>query len=189
MELSAADMAAYMPVVRSVVMRFLGRVPANVLREDLIAAGTFGLIDALRKDAKFTVSRGAGFDWYARVRIRGAVLDELRSQDWLSRRERVRVRLANKDRDVGATVVPFTEEHDALAARLTPQELLEVRHEQEALAVAIENLPERERRIVRMHYFEDVQFKAIAKELGVSEPRISQLHTRALTMLRESVAA
>lgn len=183
---SASEMAAYMPIVQSVVIRFLGRVPANVLRDDLIAAGTFGLIDAFRKNPG---ERAAGFDWYARVRIRGAVLDELRSQDWLSRRARGRVRKANKDKDLGSTVVPFTEEHEALTTDPTPHELLELRHEHEALASAIENLPERERRIIRMHYFEGVQFKAIAKELGVSEPRISQLHMRAISALRDQVAA
>lgn len=129
MQPTAAEMASYMPVVQSVVHRFLGRLPPNVLREDLIAAGTYGLIDAFRKNPE----RKEGFD--------GAEL------------------------------------------------LLELRHEQEALASAIESLPEREQKIVRMHYFEGVQFKAIAKELGVSEPRVSQLHTRAMTMLRERVAA
>jgi RNA polymerase sigma factor for flagellar operon FliA len=185
MEVSAADIAAYMPVVESVVMRFVRRVPVCVLREDLIAAGTFGLIDAFRRN---TGKRDAAFDWYARVRIRGAILDELRTQDWLSRRARVHVRLATKDKDLGATIVPFGEEHEQGDA-LTPEDLLELRHEQEALACAIENLPERERRIVRMHYFEGVQLQAIAKELGVSKPRLSQLHTRAMTMLRETVAA
>src|SRR5258708_36029713 len=80
------ELALYMPLVHQVVGRVLRKLPPNVLRDDLVAAGSFGLIDALRK----SVDRGPAFDWYARIRIRGAVVDELRSQDWLTRRGRTR---------------------------------------------------------------------------------------------------
>src|ERR1700733_544925 len=70
------ELTLYMPLVHQVVGRVLRKLPPNVLRDDLVAAGAFGLIDALRK----SVDRGPAFDWYARIRIRGAVVDELRSQ-------------------------------------------------------------------------------------------------------------
>jgi len=80
------ELTLYMPLVHQVVCRVLRKLPPNVLRDDLVAAGAFGLIDALRKSPE----RGPAFDWYARIRIRGAVVDELRSQDWLTRRARTR---------------------------------------------------------------------------------------------------
>src|SRR5215467_8820453 len=81
------ELALYMPLVHQVVGRVLRKLPPNVLRDDLVAAGSFGLIDALRK----SVDRGPAFEWYARIRIRGAVVDELRAQDWLTRRARTRL--------------------------------------------------------------------------------------------------
>ena len=85
---AAAEVTELMPLVHHAVGTMLKRLPPNVLRDDLVAAGTFGLLDALRRQAP--AERGVEFGWYARVRIRGAILDELRSQDWLSRRARRR---------------------------------------------------------------------------------------------------
>ena len=81
------ELTSYMPLVHQVVARLLRKLPPNVLRDDLVGAGAFGLIDALRK----STDRGPAFEWYARIRIRGAVVDELRTQDWLTRRARTRV--------------------------------------------------------------------------------------------------
>jgi RNA polymerase sigma factor for flagellar operon FliA len=87
------DITEYMPLVHQVVARLLRRLPPNVQREDLIAAGSYGLVDALRKSP----DRGPAFEWYARIRIRGAAVDELRSQDWLTRRARTRVAKAQAE--------------------------------------------------------------------------------------------
>src|ERR1700730_1751196 len=98
------ELTLYLPLVHQVVGRVLRKLPPNVLRDDLVAAGSFGLIDALRKSA----DRGPAFDWYARIRIRGAVVDELRTQDWLTRRARTRVTKAQAHGEArGATVVGF----------------------------------------------------------------------------------
>src|SRR5438094_3887943 len=75
------DLLPYMPLVHEEVGRMLRRLPPSVQKDDLIAAGTCGLMDALRKNA--VSERGPQFEWYARIRIRGAVLDELRNEDWL----------------------------------------------------------------------------------------------------------
>lgn len=186
---SDAELREYLPLVRPIVMRFLRRLPPNVLRDDLMAAGTYGLLDALRKHQ---TERGPAFEWYARVRIRGAILDELRTQDWLTRRARTRATDANEGRgSSGAAVVGIDDLPESTRAGLsdttesTPFDHLVTAREQSALAGAVSQLKERERMIVTLYYFQGVQFKTIAAKLGVSEPRISQLHSRAMGQLRE----
>src|SRR5271166_1885668 len=181
------DLALYMPLVRQVVGRVLRKLPPNVLRDDLVAAGAFGLIDALRKSA----DRGPAFDWYARIRIRGAVVDELRAQDWLTRRARTRVSQAQAQGTGGsAAVIGFDDLPEVQSqgfideSAATPQEQVERRLDRVALEAAVSLLPEREAKIVGWHYFEGIPFKTIAGRLGVSEPRISQLHARAIGRLR-----
>lgn len=185
------ELTLYMPLVHQVVCRVLRKLPPNVLRDDLVAAGAFGLIDALRK----SVERGPAFDWYARIRIRGAVVDELRSQDWLTRRARTRVAKAQAQGESGgASVVGFDDLPESQAhafvdeAMASPQEQVERRMDRVALERAVKLLPEREANIVGWHYFEGIPFKTIASRLGVSEPRVSQLHARAMGRLRETLA-
>jgi RNA polymerase sigma factor FliA len=186
-KVTAQDVRDYMPLVHGLVSSFMAKLPPNVLRDDLVAAGTFGLVDSLRKNPD---NRGPAFEWYARVRIRGAILDELRAQDWLTRRARARV---SAEATTGMhTVVSFDDlpiamSHLADEGARTPLELTIEGFERHALDGAVESLPERERTIVRMHYFNGEQFKTIAQALGVSEPRISQLHTRAVAMLKEAM--
>jgi RNA polymerase sigma factor for flagellar operon FliA len=184
------DLELYMPLVRQVVGRVLRKLPPNVLRDDLIGAGTFGLVDALRKSA----DRGPAFDWYARIRIRGAVVDELRAQDWLTRRARSRIVRAQADGSGGGVAVigfddlPEVQAHGfADEAAPTPQEQVERRLDRIALESAVAQLPEREAKIVAWHYFEGIAFKTIAVRLGVSEPRVSQLHARAIGRLRTTM--
>jgi RNA polymerase sigma factor for flagellar operon FliA len=185
------DLALYMPLVRQVVGRVLRKLPPNVLRDDLIAAGTFGLVDALRKSA----DRGPAFDWYARIRIRGAVVDELRAQDWLTRRARTRVARAQALGLGGsAAVIGFDDLPEVQSqgfideSAASPQEQVERRLDRVALEAAVAQLPEREAKIVGWHYFEGIPFKTIAGRLGVSEPRVSQLHARAIGRLRTTMA-
>jgi len=181
-----------MPLVHKEVARRLRRVPPNVLRDDLVAAGSYGLLDALRKSPE----RGPAFEWYARVRIRGALVDELRSQDWLSRRARTRTTQARAEGTTGSTsVVGFDDLPNSQAERfadetsLTPLEAVERRADRSRLERVVALLPERDADIVTWHYFDDVPFKAIAARLQVSEPRISQLHTRAMGQLRATLTA
>jgi RNA polymerase sigma factor for flagellar operon FliA len=184
------ELASYMHLVHQVVGRLLRKLPPNVLRDDLLAAGAFGLVDALRKSAE----RGPAFDWYARIRIRGAVVDELRAQDWLTRRARTRIERAQARGELGGvSVVGFDDLPEAQAqsfvdeSATTPQEQAERNMDRLALERAVALLPEREGNIVGWHYFDGVPFKTIAVRLGVSEPRISQLHSRAMGRLREAL--
>jgi RNA polymerase sigma factor FliA len=169
---------AYLPLVRRVVRQLARRLPANVQRDDLLAAGVFGLIDSLRRNGG---DGGAAFEWYARTRIRGAIFDELRAQDWLSRRARAAA-------GVPACFVSFedvaNDDESGLASPDDPSEAFEARSLCRALGRALSQLPERERTVVGRHYFEGAKLKEIGAELGVSEPRISQLLARAIERLR-----
>jgi RNA polymerase sigma factor for flagellar operon FliA len=185
---TAAEVTQYLPLVNQVVARFMSKLPPNVLRDDLMAAGTYGLIDSLRKNGS---ERTATFEWYARIRIRGAILDELRSQDWLTRRARSHVVSAHGvDAGRRSAAVALDDMPSAdVASAPSPYDSVCERRQRNALATAVATLPDRERQIITRHYFEDAQFKTIAQELGVSEPRISQLHARAVSMLRVKMAA
>src|SRR5215472_3945033 len=134
------ELTLYMPLVHQVVARVLRKLPPNVLRDDLVAAGAFGLIDALRK----SVDRGPAFDWYARIRIRGAVVDELRTQDWLTRRARTRAAKAQAQGvGRGAAVVGFDDLPESQAHAFvdesvaSPQEQVERRMDRLALERAV----------------------------------------------------
>jgi RNA polymerase sigma factor for flagellar operon FliA len=181
------ELELYMPLVHQIVARVMRKVPPNVLREDLTSAGSLGLVSALRKNTE----RGSAFDWYARIRIRGAVVDELRAQDWLSRRQRTRVTRAKAEgTGGGAAIVRFDDLSEGQAGAFadessgTPEEQAGLRLDRRILQHAVGRLPEREGNIVAWHYFEDASFKSIATRLGVSEPRVSQLHSRAIGFLR-----
>lgn len=185
-------LAKYIPLVRQIAGGFQRKLPRNVLRDDLIAAGMSGLWDAIRKHG---LEETENFDWYVRVRVRGAILDELRAQDWLPRRARAAA--AERANTAGVAVaapvvlrfdeISETEQARCLATgdSSNTERTVEAKFAKEALARVVEQLPERERHIVSMHYFKGMKFKELGKMLGVSEPRISQLHSRAMGRLRD----
>jgi RNA polymerase sigma factor for flagellar operon FliA len=174
-----AEVAAYLPLVRRIAQHLHRRCPPSVQLDDLVAAGSVGLFDALRRSGP---DRGQAFEAYACLRIRGAIIDELRALDWLSRGER---RAMRRNEGAFTTVVGFddlpasfdAEAHDAAGA-------LETAELRDQLAEAISHLPEREAGILAMHYCRGRAFKEIASELNVTAGRVSQLHTRAVQMLQ-----
>ncbi|MEP7053175.1 MAG: sigma-70 family RNA polymerase sigma factor, partial [Pseudomonadota bacterium] len=187
-QISAELLLRYEPLVRKIAGGFQRKLPRNVLREDLIAAGMSGLWDAIRRHPD---GPSESFEWYVRVRIRGAILDELRAQDWLPRRARAAAEAASgTDAYVPPpAVVRFDdvsewEQNRCLADASSSEAAVAAKFAQETLAKAVEQLPERERHIVSQHYFRGVKFKDLGAELGVSEPRISQLHSRAIQRLK-----
>ena len=188
-------LSTYTPLVRQIAGGFQRRLPRNVLREDLIAAGMSGLWDAIRRHAD---KPSESFEWYVRVRIRGAILDELRAQDWLPRRARAAAAEANEQGDTARVFAPAVvrfddvsewEQNRCLATLASSEAAVDAKFTRETLARAVEQLPTRERHIVAAHYFRGVKFKDLGTELGVSEPRISQLHSRAMQRLRVIMAA
>ena len=151
-------------------------------------AGMSGLWDAIRRQNEHPRS---SFEWYVRVRIRGAILDELRAQDWLPRRARAAVAADTQRTKVAPFVVRLDDisEWDqgrclATGEAANSESAVDAKLESERLAQAVLELPERERHIVSMHYFKGVRFKDLGAELGVSEPRVSQLHSRAMRRLK-----
>jgi RNA polymerase sigma factor for flagellar operon FliA len=180
---NATELRDYLPLVQQTVLRMMARLPPNVLKEDLIAAGTYGLLNALRRSE----DRGPAFEWYARIRIRGAVVDELRAQDWLSRRARARrtsVSGSDPRAVIGFDDLPEQGQELEGPDAPDPDELVDTHRSWQSVHAAIGTLPARERRLVEMHYLQGRPLKDVATELGVSEPRVSQLHARAMTMLR-----
>jgi RNA polymerase sigma factor FliA len=170
------EFARLLPLVHQTASRLMRRLPSSIQRDDLIAAGTVGLLQALR-DGRNTGDEM--FAAYARIRIRGAMLDELRRGDWAPRRKRggesPPVAVVRFD-DLPPTVV-------FAADGTSPLERLEQARELSAMTGAMELLPEREREILRLRYFEQVPSKSIAASMGLSEARVSQLHARATARL------
>jgi RNA polymerase sigma factor FliA len=181
---------AHLSLVHQVVAPIARRVPASVLRDDLLAAGIYGLVDSLRKNGG---DGGSTFEWYARMRIRGAVLDELRAQDWLTRRARDAVNASAQQEQPDVEPVTFVgldelstiDEQEFLASSdHDPAATYEAKEMYQLLAHGLDKLPERERKVVGMHYFEEARFKDIGAELGISETRAWQLHARAIGRLK-----
>lgn len=149
--------------------------------EDLEAAGIVGLIQAVDR---FDPARGIPFEGYAALRVRGAMLDEVRRLDDLSRTARVHAR---DDGHHGAVSLEFLQERGELG---DPTEIAEVdvRTESDGLRDDVERalatIPVRERSILASYYNDGLTLAAIGRRLGVSEARVSQLHTRAIGQLR-----
>jgi RNA polymerase sigma factor for flagellar operon FliA len=221
----------YAPLVKYVAGRVGSGLPAHVEQADLVSYGTFGLIDAI---TRFEPSREIKFESYAMSRIRGAIIDELRSTDWIPRSVRMKAR--QFERTVAAleaklqrspteeeiadememdveeirkflgqlslvNVVALDEllvDDDGSAPRLVdtlkdtsaldPQAMAEHGEARQLLARAVEQLPEREKVVVSLYYFEGLTLADIGRVLGVTESRICQLHTKAVLHLRGKLA-
>lgn len=168
------------PLARRIAHAFKRRVPANVDVEDLVAAAMSGLWDAIR----FHPEAGPGFEHYAAMRVRGAVIDELRSQDWLPRRHRALV----EEGKVARVRVIYDEEENRRAAGEGDPESDAVRKAiSEALVDRLRFLMPRERHVVEAYYFREEKLRDIGKRMGISEPRVSQIHSRAVEKLRARV--
>ncbi len=170
----------YQPVAKRIALAYLRKVPRSVLRDDLEAAALLGLWQAVNGNPD-----REGFEWYLRVRVRGAVLDELRRQDWLPRRMRQR---ALEEGAAAVAVIRMDDlspqEREGLGFALPPADELADEHRTRAdLDKEIARLPDREREILERLMSGATQ-DMIAAEQGVSAPRVSQLRARAIARLR-----
>jgi RNA polymerase sigma factor for flagellar operon FliA len=214
------------PLVKRIAHHLLGRLPSTVQLNDLIQSGMVGLLEASQK---FDISKGASFETFAGIRVRGAMLDDVRKDDWAPRsvhRNSRRVSAAIKkvesrtgrdagDSDVAAELgIPLDEyytylqdsagtrlfsfdevtEDNELALKITsnnestPQNEVQQQYFKDNLAEAISLLPERERMVLALYYQEELNLKEIGSLLGVSESRVSQIHSKAALRLRTRLA-
>ena len=204
------------PLVKKIAYYLSGRLPKSILMEDLVQAGMLGLLEALRA---YSDDKGASFETYASIRIRGFILDEVRRNDWVPRSvyrnarmiaEAVktvenRVGREASDHDVADELgLNLLEYHELLAdangAHLygfedlgVTDDLLRddhgmfcepqtaVMHEDTCshLAALIDGLPKNERLVLSLYYEHDLNLKEIGELMGVTESRISQIHSQA----------
>lgn len=218
----------YASLVKRIAHHTMMRMPACVQVEDLIQAGMIGLLEAAQK---YDASRGASFETYAGIRIRGSIVDEMRRGDWAPRsvhRNARRVQQAinqvesrtgrdASDQDVAKQLgVDLNEYHsmiqDTASSRLfsyeetfgdddsgldsdgasmaftPPLEGLQRESLKQSLAQAISQLPEREKLVLALYYDEELNLKEIGQIIGVSESRVSQIHSQAALRLRARMA-
>lgn len=220
----------YISLVRSVMKSI--SIPANSIltRDDLISSGIIGLIDAIEK---YDLDRGVKFETYAVQRIKGAILDELRKVDWLSRTARQKVTEVNstldsiqsetgaeatfpeaisklniKTSEINTYLLAYRSSKEGLFINETlfngdeeetpnflenlPDESqknpLDVIIDEEKISIIMDylnTLPERNRLIITLHYYENLKFKEIGKLLNISESRVSQVHSEVIRQLKK----
>lgn len=211
-------------LVKRIAYHMMLRMPASVQVDDLIQAGMIGLLEAAQK---YDASRGASFETYAGIRIRGAIVDEMRRGDWAPRsvhRNARRVAQAMaaveartgrdaQDAEVAQELGVELEEYfamlrDASASRLfsyeetfgedeyrmevagtgsehtSPLDNIQRDALKQSVAQAITQLSEREQMVLALYYDEELNLKEIGQILGVSESRVSQIHSQAALRLR-----
>jgi len=220
---------AYSPLVKYVSGRMASGLPAHVEEADLISYGLGGLISAIER---FELEREIKFETYAITRIKGAIIDELRSLDWVPRSVRARARAIERAnaklehklqraptddemaRELEMTVGDFQDAllqisnstiaaldelwtvSDASGDQVSlldtlqdpgapdPAQVMDATDLKDRIADAIVRLPEREKLVVALYYYENLTLREIGEVLGVTESRVSQLHTKAVLRLR-----
>ena len=223
----------YAPLVKFVAGRVGASLPSHVDEQDLVSYGLLGLIGAIER---FDPDREIKFETFAMARIRGAIIDELRSLDWVPRSVRTRARqieraiaalekelmraptdeeiakklgvtgdeLEESLTEISRTSVAALDElwspsgsGDQIALIDTiedelgpdPELSLEQSEVKEALAEAISDLPEREKLVVTLYYYEELTLREIGEVIGVTESRVSQLHTKAVLRLKARLSS
>ena len=218
----------HMPLVKRLAHHMKAKLPPSVEVDDLVQAGMIGLLDAINR---YEDNHGAQFETYAVLRIRGAMLDELRNSDWMPRSTRQNMRkveaamealqqrlgrpaseseiakslkmsLADYQEMLGDSgghqLIYYEDFHDseegsdgfldryAVDDADPLRSLLDTGFRQ-AVIDAIDNLPPREKMLMGLYYEEELNLKEIGAVMGVSESRVSQLHTQAVSRLRAAL--
>lgn len=222
----------YSPLVKYVAGRVGVGLPRNVEQSDLVSFGVFGLIDAIEK---FDPARGYKFETYAIARIKGAILDELRSIDWVPRSVRSKARTLERamgkleaehhraptDEEVADEMGVTAQQLQTTLSQISfvgvaaldemlsggergesvtlgdtvadtgdgPMGVYEVEEMRQTLAESINRMPEREKIVLTLYYYEGLTLAEIGRVLGVTESRVCQIHTKAVLQLRSRITA
>jgi RNA polymerase sigma factor for flagellar operon FliA len=217
----------YAPLVKYVAGRLGSGLPSHVDDDDLVSYGLLGLIGAIER---YDPGRDIKFETYAISRIKGSIIDELRSMDWVPRSVRARARdieraiaelegklgRAPSDAEIAKRIGSTEDELNESLSEIArtsiaaldelwtvsggdqialidtiedtdvpdPQAALSQTEMREAIADAIARLPEREKLVVTLYYYEELTLREIGEVLGVTESRVSQLHTKAILRLK-----
>ena len=224
----SALIAEYAPLVKYLANRMAIRLPPSVSVDDLISSGIIGLLDAIEK---FDPSREVQFKTYAEFRIKGAILDELRTMDWVPRSIRKKVREIEKavitverklnrpaedseiaevmgieldtyygmlDKARGIDLLSFDEyldsHRDNFESKKSFKSLIAGGHDtidhimsqelKEVIADGIKGLPKKEQMVISLYYYKGLTLKEIGEVIGLTESRISQIHTKVIIKLR-----
>jgi RNA polymerase sigma factor FliA len=220
---------AYSPLVKYVSGRMASGLPAHVDEADLISYGLVGLINAIER---FEPARAIKFETYAMTRVKGAIIDELRTLDWVPRSVRARARQIERanaklehtlqraptDEEMAAELELSVDEFQSALLQIStstvaaldelwtvgdasgdqvslldtltderapdPAAVMDQTELKERIAAAIRRLPERERLVIALYYYENLTLREIGEVLSVTESRVSQLHTKAVLRLR-----
>jgi RNA polymerase sigma factor for flagellar operon FliA len=220
---------AYSPLVKYVAGRMASGLPPHVDEADLISYGLVGLISAIER---FELEREIKFETYAITRIKGSIIDELRSLDWVPRSVRARARAIEKantklehklqraptDEEMAVELEMSVDDFQSALLQIStstiaaldelwtvsdssgdqvslldtlqdpdapdPAELVDQTELKDRIADAIARLPEREKLVIALYYYENLTLREIGEVLGVTESRVSQLHTKAVLRLR-----
>ena len=221
----------YAPLIKFIAQKISMRLPSNIELDDLISCGVIGLMDAIDK---YDETRDNKFKTYAEFRIRGAILDELRAQDWVPRsirdKAKVLTRAATKletdlgripeDHEVADYMGISIEEYYSLVNQAKPVSVLSIDEQatysagdkkslmnlvdgikgqnpffqvnnksvKKKISKCIETLPERQRLVLSLYYYEELNLKDIGEVLKVTESRVSQLHAQAVSRLKEKLS-
>lgn len=220
------DITQYAPMVKKIAGILISRLPASIELDDLIQVGIIGLIDAARQ---FDPAQGVQFETFASQRVRGAMLDELRREDWMPRQARrhakqIEEAIGQLEQRLGRSPIEseiadeldlslaeyqellgeckglsllhfedFTDDEgesvNGLAgivdhASPDPLSMLSDEAFRQSLVGAIGALPERDQLVMALYYDQELNLKEIGAVLGVSESRVSQLHSQAVARLR-----
>ncbi len=217
----------HLPLVKTIVGRLAMTLPPSVNIEDLQSAGAIGLLHAIRN---YDPSNGASFETYARFRIRGAVMDELRRCDWASRTARDKARRIQaavselesrnqappSERETAVHLGIGLDEYQRWLEEIRPttfvcldsvssgsdeecRDLAEIvsdplqddphdiasrREMIDLIGRRIRSLPEIQRKVLALYYVEDLRLREIAEAFGLTESRISQIHSQAIISIR-----
>lgn len=217
----------YAPLVKIVAGKLSMYLGYNVEYEDLVGYGIFGLIDAIDK---YDVDKGNKFETYASLRIRGAILDQIRKMDWIPRSLRQKQKKIDSaiselesatgrkpsDEEVAEHLGISDEEYmtwqgKAKVSNLVsldefvenageksmesvkttgkeqPEKVAEKNEVKRILMETLEVLTDKEKKVILLYYYEELTLKEISAILEVSESRISQLHTKALSKMKKKL--